>query len=188
MKQLLLIRHFKCANADGLCYGQTDLLPDVGFDDSLTSLRAKLVGFELEKLVSSPLSRCRLIAEELDSSTPVSIEPGLMELDFGRWENTRWSDISRDELDVWGGSFVDQAPHGGESFRQLYERVWAAFQEIRQLPFERIAVVTHAGPIRAILAGLLEMPLHRAFALNPNYGSVTKITYVDNNNVTIDFL
>ncbi len=188
MKQIFLIRHFKCANADGLCYGQTDLLPDAGFDDSLASLRARLFGFEVEKVVSSPLSRCRLIAEELDSSSPITIEPCLMEVNFGSWENRLWTDIPRHELDTWGTSFVDGAPHGGETFRQLHHRTWAAFQELRQLPYDRIAVVTHAGPIRAILAGLLEMPLHRAFALNPQYGSVTRISYVDGDNYTIDFI
>lgn len=188
MKQIFLIRHFKCANAEGLCYGQTDLLPDADFDNCLASLRTKLFGFEVETVISSPLIRCSLIAEALDASTPVAIEPCLMEVDFGSWENKPWREIHRAELDLWGASFVDCAPHGGETFRQLFTRTWAAFQEIRTLPYERIALVTHAGPIRAILSGLLEMPLQRAFALNPQYGSVTRISYVDGDNYTIDFI
>ena len=188
MKQIFLIRHFKCANAEGLCYGQTDLLPNADFEDNLASLRVKLSGFDVDAVVSSPLIRCRLIAEELDSSTAVTIEPCLMEVDFGSWENKPWDKIPRAELDLWGASFVDCAPHGGETFRQLDARTFAAFQDILLLPHERIAIVTHAGPIRAILAGLLEMPLQRAFALNPQYGSVTRISYVDGDNYTIDFI
>ena len=188
MKQIFLIRHFKCANADGLCYGRTDLLPDASFDDSMAALKCKLTGLAVEKIVASPLKRCSLIAQQLGCAESIALEPRIMEVDFGRWEGKLWNDIPREELDAWGASFVESAPHGGESFRQLYERAWAAFQDIRQLPFERIAVVTHAGPIRAILAGLLEIPLHRAFALNPNYGSVTKITCIDDSNITIDFL
>lgn len=188
MKQIFLIRHFKCANAEGLCYGQTDLLPNADFEDNLASLRVKLSGFDVDAVVSSPLSRCRLIADELDALASVIVEPSFMEINFGSWENKLWCEIPRAELDLWGASFVDCAPHGGESFRQLYARTFAAFQKISQLPYERIAIVTHAGPIRAILAGLLEMPLHRAFSFNPKYGSVSMVTYIDAENYTLDFL
>lgn len=42
-------------------------------------------------------------------------------------------------------------PEGGESFAQVQSRISAALQELVRSGFARVLVVTHAGPLHAML-------------------------------------
>ena len=92
--ELWLIRHSAVAVAPGTCYGATDvpLAQDAG--TAAAVLRAHLPDeFELH---SSPLSRCRLLAQALHRA-PRS-DARLAEMDFGQWEGRRFADIGREAI------------------------------------------------------------------------------------------
>ena len=57
----------------------------------------------------------------------------------------------------------------------LYNRVSAFYVELSKSKAPVIAVVAHAGVIRAIVARVLEIPLKNAFKVPVAYGSVTKL-------------
>ena len=143
-----LLRHTTPRQHKGLCYGRSDLALADSFEDELASLAPGLPPYR--KVISSPLSRCRLLAEQLarQADLPLVIAPDWIEMDFGTWEGLAWSDIPRDQLDAWAADFHGYRGHGGESVAMLAQRVERGLQAAP----EDALIVTHAGTIKAALA------------------------------------
>jgi alpha-ribazole phosphatase len=154
---LVLIRHPAVRIDAGICYGRTDipLLADVA--ESARLLKARLQTLETPEAnatwYTSPLSRCRLLAESLG---PIQADPRLQELDFGTWEGERWDGLDRAMLDAWAADLEHAREHGGESVAQFAGRVvdWAdsVFKAENEDP---VHVVTHAGVMRVLTGHLL---------------------------------
>lgn len=167
-----LIRHTRPAAAAGLCYGRTELPLGETFAEEAAAVRAQL-GTAPRVVFTSPAARCRRLAETLGAAE-VRVDPRLWELDFGAWENRRWDDVPRTEVDVWAVDFVERAPPGGESFRALVERV-EAFREEREAEGGDDVVVTHAGVIRAWLCLAERRALATAFERKVEFGEVVRV-------------
>ena len=148
---VILVRHTRPAVPAGVCYGITDLDLAPTFDDEAAAIVATLP--RADRLVSSPLQRCRRLAERIGAARgllPV-FDERLREFDFGTWEGVRWESIPRTELDAWAADFFHARPHGGESVQMLHERVAAAVADYRRTGVTHV-VVTHAGVIKSALA------------------------------------
>ena len=148
---LTLVRHTRPAVPEGVCYGMTDLDLAPTFDDEAMRVLASLP--DATRLVTSPLHRCRRLAERIGAARgliPI-IDERIREFDFGRWESVRWDAIPRAELDAWAADFMHARPHGGESVHMLRERVESALADYRQSGDSHV-VITHAGVIKAALA------------------------------------
>jgi alpha-ribazole phosphatase len=81
----------------------------------------------------------------------LSLDPRLLELDFGAWEGSRWDAVPRSGIDAWAADVIHYAPGNGESLSLLWSRV----QEFRRQlgdPRCSVAVVSHHGPLRALAA------------------------------------
>jgi alpha-ribazole phosphatase len=172
--EIYLIRHTSPAIEKGICYGQSDIPLASSFPEELGKLKMHLP-LEIEAVYSSPLSRCQKLAFALSPKKEIVFDKRLMELNFGTWEMKQWDAIPLPELDKWMKDFVHVAAPEGENFDMLYKRAVSFFDEITDLPSKNVAVVTHAGFIRAVLAKVLEMPLRNAFKIPVVYGSVTKL-------------
>ena len=149
--QLILVRHTRPLVADGVCYGVTDLGLAPTFGVEAARVVAALP--PAERLVTSPLQRCRRLAERIgdaQSLVPV-VDSRLREMDFGAWEGVPWDAIPRAEMDAWAADFLHARPHGGESVHMLYERARGAIADYRATGVSHI-VVTHAGVIKAVRA------------------------------------
>ena len=146
---LTLVRHTRPLVPDGVCYGVTDLDLAPTFDEEAAGVIDTLP--PVERLVTSPLGRCRSLAERIGvaQSLAAEVDERLREMDFGRWEGVRWDAIPRDELDAWAADFLHARPHGGESVHMLYERARSAITEYRGSGLSHV-VVTHAGVIKAV--------------------------------------
>ena len=149
--QLILVRHTRPAVPAGICYGMTDLDLAPTFEDEAARVVAALP--PADRLVTSPLGRCRRLAECIGAVRGLApvIDERLREFDFGRWEGMRWDAIPRTELDAWAADFFNARPHGGESVYMLRQRVRAAIADYRRSGVSHV-VVTHAGVIKAALA------------------------------------
>jgi alpha-ribazole phosphatase len=162
---IALVRHPRAAVAAGVCYGRTDLpLADPA---DIASIVAALCGFA-GMIWTSPARRCRVVADALGMARE---DARLLELDFGEWEELRWDEIPRRELDRWAADHCDFAPPGGESGAGLVARV-RAFRD--ELPAGDHVVVTHGGVLKALI------PLLRGEAVDllapaPALGSITRI-------------
>lgn len=141
---LHLIRHPPPVVEPGICYGRLDVAAE-----NAQAVADRLLG-ELPPglpVWSSPLRRCRMLAELLHPAP--RIDDRLVEMDFGRWEGLRWDDVPRAELDAWAADVAGYAPPGGESPLILQCRALAF---VAGLAVPEAVIVTHAGVIRTLLA------------------------------------
>lgn len=170
---LYLIRHTRLKIAPGLCYGRLEvpLAPNCAEDCSAVAARLPVV----EAVWSSPLARCHTLATVIGARTGVTpaIDERLRELYFGAWEGRQWDTIDRGESERWAADYWNVAPPGGETYRELYERIALALAEILACGAQRLAVVTHAGPIRAALAHCLKLEPQRYHVMHLEFGGIT---------------
>ncbi len=167
---LLLMRHTRPKVAEGVCYGRLDL--DVSETFAMDAVRALDAVKAPARLVTSPLNRCRKLAERAAErfGLPPAIDPRLIEMDFGSWEGVPWSDLPRHELDAWAGDFLHARPHGGESVAMLRHRVTDALQELAGQEGPTLAIC-HAGVLKVAAA---EMGLPDAWRLSVPFGEVLR--------------
>jgi alpha-ribazole phosphatase len=161
-----------------VCYGQTDVPLAASFKAEVDVVRGKLPQLNGFTVYSSPLRRCRKLAEFLHS-IPARVDQRLLEMHFGTWEQQRWDDIGDEELKAWMADFVNQRCSGGESYRDVFQRVVAFWNDLCQQNDECALVITHGGVIRALLAYLLDVPLENAMRIGIDFGSVTKIRQLE---------
>jgi broad specificity phosphatase PhoE len=97
--------------------------------------------------------RARQTAEAIAGSRPYVADPRWREFAFGEWEGLRVSDIDP------GTNARAYAPPGGETFELVYARVRDALTDLRATAAHRALVVTHAGPLHAMLSVLFPEPV-----------------------------
>lgn len=145
-----MVRHTRPLGPTGVCYGRTEIevAADLATDAEALVTEVKAV----DRIVTSPLGRCRRLAEVLGTrlDVGVAVDNRWREMDFGHWEGSSWDDISRAEIDAWASDFMFGRPHGGESVAMLLARTKAAIAACRGARGDTL-VVTHAGVIRAAL-------------------------------------
>ncbi|WP_194768826.1 alpha-ribazole phosphatase [Tamlana sp. I1] len=169
--EIYLIRHTTPEVEKGICYGQSDLDLVENHLEEFKNIALKIPKKTDFIVYSSPLKRCALLAKTFNEL--VVFDDRLKELHFGDWELKPWNDISEKELNPWMKDFVNTAVPNGESYTQLASRVHIFFETIRASKEKKdLIIVSHAGPIRAFLAQMLDIPLKDSFKIKINYGDV----------------
>ena len=161
MESLLCIRHAQSTmNADGLWQGQADpALTEEGRAQA-RALAERLAEAKPSVLVTSNLRRARETAEIAARRLGIAaqLEPGLRELDVGQWSGLARDEIARrwpEDFERFRSGDMDLRAGGGETRRELRERVLAAIRSLSQsYRGERIAVVTHLGVLRVLSPGV----------------------------------
>jgi broad specificity phosphatase PhoE len=145
--------------------------------------QTKLVGeyvnrnYAIDRVLSSDRSRCVETARTIDA--PLSASPLLRELDFGDREGQKWSDIRAGSPELTGQLLAADpsftAP-GGESYSSYSTRIPQIIQEedLRDLS-GTIAVVTHDGVVRSLIARILNWPASTLSSTTVFVGSVSSI-------------
>ncbi|QJD79640.1 alpha-ribazole phosphatase [Spirosoma rhododendri] len=167
--EVYLIRHTKTDITPGLIYGRTDVPLAGSFAAEMAVIRPKLPA-NFDAVYSSPSRRCVQLAEQIASA--ITTDERIYELNFGKWEGQTWDTIDRQASELWMQDFVNNAPPDGETLVQMQSRVQAFWNELRQQPHERVAVVTHGGVIRLLLATEWQLPLTSLFEIRVEYGDV----------------
>ena len=165
--RLFLIRHPRPDVAAGICYGRSDL--PLADDPATCAAGLRVLLPANAPLFSSPLARCRQLAELLHPAP--SFDERLRELDFGEWEMRAWDAIDRAALDGWAADPLHFAPPGGESVADLRTRL-GTFLE--QLP-EECVLVAHAGVMKLCVAALAGGPPAEWLAMRFDYGTASLI-------------
>lgn len=175
MRSIYLIRHTAPAVNRGICYGQSDIDVLESFHEEAAIIKQYLPP-SIKQVNSSPLMRCRKLAEHLFPDHEISLYEALMEINCGEWELRAWNDIPKNEIDPWMNDFVRISIPGGESYIDLYERVTNCFSNIAETNTDT-AIVTHGGVIRSILSHITKTPLPDSFnRFSLHYGCVVKIS------------
>ena len=134
---------------------------------------------------SSPLSRAwetaKIIAAK-HNLTPNAVT-GMVELHYGNWEGKNYKDLNateRNRLEQWFSDPVLYTIPGGESLRQFQKRIQHHYDILLDNHREgSLAIVTHGGAIKILVAGILEVPLSRISRLRLVTASLTIILYDD---------
>ena len=152
---IYLVRHGETrANQERRYEGRGDGdLTEKGLSQAQNAAIA-LAGSGTRAVYCSPRRRAvqtaQVIAHRLGIA-PVILD-GLAEVDFGEWEGLTYEEISlRDpeRLQRWLADPLNGRPPGGESLSEMWSRVRRCMAEIA---LGTVAVVSHGGPIRAILS------------------------------------
>ena len=170
--EIYLIRHTTPDIEKGICYGQSDLDVANTFEEEVIQLATKLPS-TFDKVYSSPLKRCAILASRI--SGDVIYDDRLKEIDFGNWEMKKWDDIPRKESKDWMNDFVNIAPPNGESYIQLQNRVIDFYQELLLTPQKSVALITHAGVMRALISHFNGTLLKDSFSIQLTYGYIFKL-------------
>jgi alpha-ribazole phosphatase len=158
-----LVRHGETlATREHRLCGQSDCaLSERGRRQSAAIVESCAAGGDWRAVYTSPLSRCRSMAEAVAErlGIPLSVENDLLEIDHGEWDGRLEVEIKESEPEAYGdycdhpGIFA--APGGENGFRvaaralPVVERIRAAHQA------GDVLVVSHEATIRIIACALL---------------------------------
>lgn len=171
-KSIYMFRHPETMVSKGICYGNSDVLPDEKqVQVALDKIKTALNGIKPDVVYSSPLTRCCLLAKALAQGKEVVVEELIREIDFGKWEMVLWNAIPDNEREAWGLDFINNKIHGGENFYDVQQRVIQFLEKVVKSDDAIIFAVTHAGLLRALLAQLLEASPRKIFAVEIEYGN-----------------
>jgi 2,3-bisphosphoglycerate-dependent phosphoglycerate mutase/probable phosphoglycerate mutase len=171
--RLFLVRHGQVSSNRDLRYigSRDEPLTDLGRRQA-AALAEMMAPLPIDEVRTSPLVRAHDTAAAIAQATgrPITIEERLREQSYGAWEG-----LSRDEvrgrsaddfelLKAWEKD-AQVSPPGGESLDSVRQRSLALVEELRSgvrgdgMPW--IVLVSHVGPIKAMLAASLDLPLDR---------------------------
>ncbi len=163
---MLLVRHGTTPSTGRLLPGQAAglHLSERGREQAeATAQRIAALTKAPAAVYASPLERTRETAAPIARALGVRVRnaPGLIEVDVGEWtekplarlaRNRRWSGVHR-----WPSGF--RFPEG-ESFAEMSVRAMQAVLElVAAHPGESVVAVSHADPIKAIVAAAAGVPL-----------------------------
>lgn len=167
-REIWMVRHGQtAANVARIIQGQTDtVLTDEGLNQAsaLADWFARRGGPAFGALVSSPLSRTLQTAAPLAAALELSVreDAAWMERNFGVWEGRSAAEVYAEHTDTDTDAF-DTKPDGGESGHEMADRIWGALSSwsANEDVGERLLVVTHGGPIGAVVCRCLGIPYGR---------------------------
>ena len=90
---------------------------------------------DIDVIISSPLQRCRQVAEELAqqySNSDLLIEEGLKEINFGDWEGANIDALmesQQSQLEAFWSDPVSNSPPNGETMVDFNQRVCQAWHK-----------------------------------------------------------
>lgn len=183
MKNLYLVRHATPDFKDGikLCIGRTDI--DIGEQGILEAInlreffKDKLINGEIEKIFSSPLTRClhtaELIAggnsgENSAGNKEIITDDGLMEIYMGCWEGVPLKDIKKE---------LGDEPYDGEKRVDALKRFEKSLREIMNKTDGDAICVAHAGVNCVFLASIMGENLRTSRSLKQPYGGYSHLKY-----------
>jgi broad specificity phosphatase PhoE len=175
---VLLVRHTQVARAwRGRCYGLSDVPLSREGAAVLGPLAAELAERRPDWVVHSGLLRTRRLAGRVASlaGCPLIEDPDWRERNFGDWEGRSWHAIYRATGTAMDG-MIDAPdtfrPGGGETTSELAERANRAWS---RLPVGLGVVVTHGGPIAALLGKRNRMSVRDWLKLVPPVGGTAAL-------------
>jgi len=176
--RLFLVRHGQTADNVQMRYiGRRDVpLTNTGTRQA-DQVSEALKAFPIRAVYTSLLKRTADTAARIQQScdVPLHADSRLVEGSFGQWEG-----LCRDEVIKLGGKDAERlalwesdastAPPGGESLEEVQERIVSLVEELyREMSGNSIVLVSHVGPIKALLASAMDIPLEatRRLFLDP---------------------
>jgi broad specificity phosphatase PhoE len=172
MTTFYLLRHGPTdAGLRGAPLGRLNLPVNEAGQALWPKVKAELLTLGLQRVLTSNLGRARDHARDL--GVDCRVLPDLAEQAFGAWDGVPWAEIQGAEA-FFKNPIRGIPPGGGESFWQCADRARSAIQGTWQADAVTL-VLAHGGPLRAIVAHYLGLPLDRALDLAWQPFGLTKL-------------
>ncbi|HTY63905.1 MAG TPA: histidine phosphatase family protein [Acidobacteriota bacterium] len=184
--RLFLVRHGETADNIQMRYlGVSDVSLTANGKRQALRAGAALSKLPIRVILSSPMRRAADTAAIIHAAcgAELRLDARLAEGSFGNWEGRTRAEVLRlgrqdAELLARWESDPACAPPGGESIQSIQERMADLVEELTdEFPDASVAIVSHVGPIKALLASVLDIPLQstRRFFLDP--GTITVVEW-----------
>jgi len=154
---LVLVRHAVTPQTGPMLSGRTPGidLSDLGREQAQTA-GERLAPVPIAAVYASPIERTRQTAEHIAGHHDLPVVPldGVIEADYGDWTGGQLVDLAK--TDLW--KVVQRSPSrarfpNGESIAEMQTRTVAALETlVLRHPGEVVVVVSHADPIKAVIA------------------------------------
>ncbi len=186
--RLFLVRHGEAASNLEMRYlgSRDEPLTERGTWQA-AQLAKSLAVLPIAAFYASPLRRAADTALDIarPHGVPVTVDERLREGAFGAWEG-----LTRAEVFERGGEDAkllvelerdpERAPPDGESLLAVQTRVLAFVQELAgRHPHESVVLVSHVGPIKALLCTALRVPLDTAQRLFLDPATISVVDWSD---------
>ena len=185
---ILLVRHGESeGNVLGVFTGHSGYsLSELGRAQAAKTAEYIRTHYQVDAVYSSDLPRAFQTAEYTAKAFSLTVvtDAGLREVYAGDWENRRYVDLAADYADtysMWSTDFWNAYCVGGETVKQVGERVVKTLTAIAEANLEKCIVVAgHATTIRGALCKISELyePTLRTFGWGGNC-SISEVVYED---------
>lgn len=156
MTTILLVRHGESkTNSKDIFSGHFNTpLTKIGKKQAHLTANFIYENFKVDKVYSSDLKRAFYTGKCVAKKYKVKIakDNRLREIFAGEWECQKGDElVKREDYKPWLKDIAIAHPTGGESVKDLADRVWQALNEIATLnPDKTIVITAHGTPIRAV--------------------------------------
>jgi broad specificity phosphatase PhoE len=184
--RLFLVRHGEVdANIELRYLGRRDDPLNATGRAQAARLADAFAELPIDGVVASPLSRAADTARAIATprSLEVVLDRRLVELDFGSWEGLTRQQVlagghaTEELLAGWEADPGRPVP-GGESLNDVRDRVVGLADELLAVrPAASLALVTHMGPIKALLCAALDVPFRTTRRLFLDPATVTVVDW-----------
>ena len=131
-----------------------------GQAQSLAGRLARRLAGRVTAVQSSPLERARETAEPIAAALglPVTLDPGLVEIDLGDWSGRSFEELQ--PLEAWNSARSTARTPAGDTMRAAQARILDRIDALRiAAPEGTYVLVSHADPIKAALVYALGLSL-----------------------------
>ncbi|CAB4744639.1 unannotated protein [freshwater metagenome] len=181
---IYLVRHgHSTANAKAILASRDFKvsLSKLGVKQSL-SVAQELKSRKFDSFYSSPLPRCLETLEPLVAITngaKIESLDGVIEMEYGDWSGKKLVSLARTKLwkTIQNRPSLVRFPNG-ESFMEMQTRAMESVQNVAN-PGSEILICSHGDVIKAIVAGLIGLPLDSFQRLSIDPASITILEISD---------
>lgn len=185
MTTLYLVRHAEAeGNHDARFQGHTDGGISENGEKQLERLAWRFKNVPLYNVYSSPLRRAAQTAKAVNTyaDLPIIFDRDLIEINGGAFEGVPFDELPKhfpEAFEQWSRRPHEFQAPGGESMRQVYERMQKVMHRLIHANMERtIAVVSHGCAIRNYIC----------YITGVDFEDLNRVTWCDNTGVSrIDF-
>ena len=197
MGRWFLVRHGETDwNAAGRAQGQSPVPLNAAGQAQARALAARLRPVRLSAAYASDLRRVTETAAPIlhGRDLPLVTLSALREKSFGEWEGLTFAEMEArypERYAEWFSSDGSFIPPGGESDRQLLQRVAAGVDRLRAAHGREpgnLLLVAHGGSLCAALVHLLELPAASMWRFRLDNGGLSAVTLYDDGGAALDLL
>ncbi|MDB5491238.1 MAG: phosphoglycerate mutase [Micavibrio sp.] len=182
--RFFLFRHDTPDNPDDICYGadmRVKFSPKKDYVAQLAQLPADVqwMASPLPRTMDTAFMLTRISLGKNPRSVGIIRRPDLREQFFGTWVGTKRRELAKDAtFHAYKADPVNVPPPGGENLKDFALRVRGDFNRLAGLySGKNVAVVTHAGVIRAQAAAAKDIDMLEALTLPVAPLSLTILTH-----------